>query len=249
MNSIYQIEKLLEYFANQQDIATEDIFRFYQQNETGVKRSAVIRRIVVLEKNRKIERLSKGVYRLGQTKNYVPILEKELMALYRKLQKKFPLINFCVWNTKQFNELMLHQPAQFLSVIETEKDSSEYVFHFLKQAYKEVYLNPTKAEIEKYVSLAKNGIVVKNLISETPIQQIDLTPTITIEKILVDVFCEPYLFAAQQGTELETIFKTAFEKYTINTSKLLRYANRRKRKKEIVELIQYLNLTQFEPND
>ena len=54
--------------------------------------------------------------------------------------------------------------------------------------------------------------------------------TTTIEKLLVDVFCDDEIFAAQQGTEMETIFREAFEKYTINENKMLRYADRRRKK-------------------
>ena len=54
--------------------------------------------------------------------------------------------------------------------------------------------------------------------------------TTTIEKLLVDVFCDDVLFAAQQGSEMEIIFREAFEKYTINENKMLRYADRRRKK-------------------
>jgi hypothetical protein len=54
--------------------------------------------------------------------------------------------------------------------------------------------------------------------------------TITIEKMLVDIFSDETTFAAQQGGEMQTIFKNAFEKYTINENKMLRYADRRGKK-------------------
>ena len=54
----------------------------------------------------------------------------------------------------------------------------------------------------------------------------------TLEKILVDIIADEELFAAQQG-ELEFIFKSAFDKYNINESKMKRYASRRNRKTEI----------------
>ena len=60
--------------------------------------------------------------------------------------------------------------------------------------------------------------------------------------MLVDVFCVPDIYAPQQGKELENIFKNAFEKYTINRDKLLRYSARRKRKQELIKFIEYLNI-------
>jgi len=223
-------------------IKKEDITLFYKRLEPDIKQTAIDWRIHSWIEKGVLKRIGKGEYTLGKTNNYVPLLDKELVLLYKKLSKNYPLLRFCIWNTKQFNEFMLHQPAQFYTIVETEKDSSEYVFHYLKQGNKEVYLNPTETEIDKYISLAQNCIVVKDMITETPIQRIDNTPTITIEKILIDVFCDSELFAAQQGSELETIFKTAFEKYTINKTKLLRYSYRRKRKTELLEFLEYLKI-------
>jgi hypothetical protein len=59
---------------------------------------------------------------------------------------------------------------------------------------------------------------------------------------LVDIFCDVIIFSAQQGSEMRTIFNEAFSKYTVNQSKMLRYANRR-RKKEVFE--KYLSLFQI----
>jgi len=54
--------------------------------------------------------------------------------------------------------------------------------------------------------------------------------TITIEKLLVDIFCDEIVFVAQQGGEMQIIFRNAFEKYSINENKMLRYADRRSKK-------------------
>ena len=57
-----------------------------------------------------------------------------------------------------------------------------------------------------------------------------------------DLFCEKVLFTAQQGAELATIFEEAFNKYTINQTKLFRYASRRSQKKGISNYLNELNL-------
>ena len=77
-----------------------------------------------------------------------------------------------------------------------------------------------------------NAIIIKNLNSEAPIQKWNNINVPTLEKILVDIIADDELFAAQQG-ELEFIFKSAFDKYNINESKMKRYASRRNREAEI----------------
>ena len=122
---------------------------------------------------------------------------------------------------------------RYFTLIETEREATESVFNFLKEFNKDVYINPDEKTIDLYISDKRQSIIVKTLITESPIQRIDNFPTITIEKLLTDIFCEEFLFAAQQGVEMQTIHREAFDKYTINKSKLLRYAGRRKKKQDI----------------
>ena len=57
--------------------------------------------------------------------------------------------------------------------------------------------------------------------------------------MLVDLFSDTVIFDLFQGNERSIIYTEAFEKYTINNNKLLRYASRRGKKEEIQE---YINL-------
>lgn len=128
---------------------------------------------------------------------------------------------------------MLHQPGRFYRLIEVEKDATESLFYFLKDKNLSVYLNPSPELITRYLIGEKEPWIVKPIVSEAPIQQVDGILTVTIEKMLVDIFCDPVIFNAQQGSELDQIFHAAFEKYTVNESKMLRYASRRRKNQEL----------------
>ena len=78
-----------------------------------------------------------------------------------------------------------------------------------------------------------NAIILKKLITKSPIQTIDDVPTVTLEKVIVDIYSEKKLFEAFQGSELLHIINNAVEKYAINTKTLLNYANRRSKREEI----------------
>ena len=125
---------------------------------------------------------------------------------------------------------MIHQPGRFYTLIEVEKDTTESVFYFLKDIHKNVFLDPTSDILSRYASSEREAMIVKPLVSEAPMQNVQGVQTITIEKMLVDIFCDETIFAAQQGSEMQTIFKNAFEKYTVNENKMLRYADRRRKK-------------------
>jgi hypothetical protein len=89
----------------------------------------------------------------------------------------------------------------------------------------------------KYVASKKEPIIITSLITEAPLEEIDGVKTTTLEKVLVDICSNETLFSSQQGAELTRIYETAFEKYTISETKLLRYATRRNKKEVIEQLI------------
>lgn len=156
------------------------------------------------------------------------------------MKSDFPFLTVCLWNTSVLNEFMLHQPGRYYQLIEVDKDAMESVFYYLKDKNYTVFMEPSEQLIRRYVIDEKEPLIVKSLVSEAPIQLVNGIPTVTIEKLLVDIFCDPVIFNAQQESEMNQIFNEAFEKYTISESKMLRYASRRRKNKE---LDNYLNET------
>ncbi len=91
--------------------------------------------------------------------------------------------------------------------------------------------------MSRYVYNEKNAVIVIPLMSEAPVQKYNGAITVTIEKLLVDVFCTKNIFYYLEDQDLQNIFVSAYSKYTINENRLLRYANRRKKKKELVTFL------------
>lgn len=175
---------------------------------------------------------------LGNQATYVPNIPPKLKNLNNKLKKQFPFLDTCLWTTAVFNEFMLHQPGKFFLMVEVDKDAVESVFFLLKDLKYPVFLDPTKEILNTYMPAGKETWIVKSLVTEAPIQKISDLYTTTIEKMLVDLFCDTVILDAQQGSEKDRIFKGAIEKYIINENKMLRYADRRGKKEQV---IQYLN--------
>ena len=136
---------------------------------------------------------------------------------------------------------MQHQPNHFFILVETDKETTNSVFYFLREIKKSVFIEPTNDILEKYNVNERETFIIKPIISEAPTQNINGIETVTIEKMLVDIFCDDVIFSAQQGGEMRTIFKNAFEKYTINQSKMLRYADRRRKKEELNQFIKTIS--------
>lgn len=132
---------------------------------------------------------------------------------------------------------MIHQPFRFYTLVEVEKEVMESVFYALREHGKEVFLDPSEEIVNKYLVNASEPIVISKLTTEAPTQKVNKVVTQTIEKLLVDIYCDPIIFAAQQGSELKRIYQTAFDKYNVNNTKMFRYASRRNKREEIENFI------------
>jgi hypothetical protein len=228
---------LKNHFKSKAVFETKDIVEFYEQFEKDIKPTTLNWRVYTLIQEGVLQRIGRGNFKLGEGRKFIPEISLVTKSIFKKLKAEFPYANFCVWNTSVLNEFMQHQPNRFFLLVETDKETTNSVFYFLREIKKSVFIEPTNDILEKYVVNDKEVVVIKSLISEAPTQNISEVETATIEKMLVDIFCDDVILSAQQGAEKRTIFKEAFTKYTINQSKMLRYADRRRKKEELKQFV------------
>lgn len=229
-------QDLISQFGNR-IFSTEDIANLYHSRKVDLKTTTLNWRIYDWVKKGEIERIGKGLFKIGETTTFQPVLDVKLKTLHNKVSTAFPFVQICVWNTSLINEFTQHISNVKLSIIEVDKDISEAVFLFLKEQNLNVFINPSDEILEQYIISSPNPIIIKNLLSESPLQTISNYNTITIEKLLVDLFSEKYLFNFYQGREFQNIIKNGYDKYTVNNTKLLRYASRRGKKEELKLII------------
>ncbi|MCL2598031.1 MAG: hypothetical protein FWD66_10380 [Paludibacter sp.] len=231
MNSL-NIDDLTKHFKTKTVIEMADIVDFYRVADEQIKSTTIRWRVHSLVQKEILQRVGRGKFRFGKSTTYIPEISPKSKSIYNKISKDFPFSRICVWHTSVFNEFMQHQMGKFYYLVEVEKDAVEAVFYSLKERNLSVFLNPNQEILDKYIPENKDIYIVKTLVSEAPTQQIGKIYTVSIEKMLVDIFCDETIFAAQQGAEMRTIFNDALSKYTINQNKMLRYADRRKRKND-----------------
>lgn len=235
------MEKTIEnqikhYFENSKMISKEELIKVIKNDFSNWSENTINTYLHLLKKKGVIHNLSRGIYALGKVETFNPQINNQLKKIAAQIQKKYPFINYCVWNSLWLNDLMRHQPFKNFTIVEIEKGASEQVFNELTPSFSNVYINPNETFFDRYISTLDNVIIVKNLNSEAPTLKLNELTIPTLEKILVDILIDNNLFAAQQG-ELDFIFKTAFDKYDINESKMKRYAARRNREEELERMI------------
>lgn len=225
------------HFVKKETFTTNSLVDLFRQNEPDIERTTINWRIYQLVKDGIIQRISKGKFTLGNTKSFIPETNETLVKLAEKIKTDFPFAKFCLWETSIINGLTQHHVKENMTVLEAEKEVTDSLFYSLNDddeyRKKGIYVRVNTELMEKYVSNNENPLVIRDLITEAPLQNTAQYNTVTIEKLLVDLYTDIEIFQAYQGNELTHIFKNAYQKYTINESKLLRYASRRGKKDEI----------------
>lgn len=226
----FHINTLQQQFKGKNAFVSEDLFRFYQQSKPDIKHTTVNWRIYRLVQQGVLSRVGRGKFVLGEGRIFLPEISAKTKRLYKQLHDHFPFLKICIWHTSILNEFMLHQPGRYFTLIETEKDANESVFYFLQENNYPVFLNPSSDIINRYAAGKKQSFLVRPLTTEAPTQVIHGVETVTLEKVLVDVFCDESIFASQQGSEMNHLFEEALEKYSLNENRMLRYADRKNKK-------------------
>jgi hypothetical protein len=237
--------KFIQEFKNRSYITKDDIFRYYATREPKLRDNTLRWRIHKLKEDKIILPLKRGVYSLVKKTLFNPPITKRIKNLESLYSTNFsPSLTCIIWSTEWLHQFMVHQPITHQIIIETEKYHLQSLFYQVQEKFKNTYLNPGEDVIRDYVIKEKESIIIKPLISRSPKQTVKSEIEIaSLEKILVDVFCDKDLFLAYQGTELKNIFSNAWKRYAINLSAMMTYAERRKRGNALME---YLNKNSLE---
>ena len=231
---------ILDYAEVHRNFSLGDLFA-YLQEKTGIKKSSLSWYLFKLVNENVLVRTGRGAYAKVMKQVFSPQTIEEVEEVYGSLQSDFQFAKSCVYQGEIIAPLQHHLSSNRIIYVETDRDSAETVFNFLKDRNHDVYLRPDKNMIYRYVDMDSRVIFVKNLVSEAPLQEVSGVPMPTLEKLLVDILRDTDFFYLQ-GSEGDRIIENAFNLYTINRNRLFRYADRRKVKKELSSILESLNI-------
>lgn len=182
-----------------------------------------------------IERVSRGIYRLSNKRQFRFVTNEYISQINELIKQKFPFVRYCIWSGNSLTSLMHHIAINNSIYVEIERDAVESVFNVLKEIYSDVFINPNDTLMERYIDLSQNSIIVKTLVSEAPLEKTDDIPMPSFEKVLVDI-CFDADFQYLAGSELHNVIDNS-RKYSIDNSRLLRYASRKNKREQMRKLI------------
>lgn len=203
--------------------------------DCGMKPVTARQYLSALTKEHILVRIGQGVYAIAQKQSFTYKPSKSARKLYLKMKTELPFTDFCVYDGSILSSIQHHVSVNHAIYIETNRDAIESVFCRLKELYKNVFRQPDSAFTYDYINLQKECIIVKPLVTESPLMEVDGIKIPTLEKLLVDTQKDAD-FDYLHGEEAQNMFQLAFDQYSINTQKLMRYAKRRNIDQEIQEL-------------
>lgn len=232
-------ELILDYaYKHDEIVVRKDFMHWFEENypEGSVRSMDMVLQQMVAAGT--LVRTEYGVFRLGETKRcFRPMVTVEMRELFSQVRERYPYTNCCIWQASELGVFMQHVPNLDVLILEAEKLAAEAVFEDVRvlAVGRKVLLNPSERDYRLYAS-GERALIVKVMVSESPVQEVGGVTVPQLEKILVDATVAPELDFARGG-EIFTIFENAGEMYRIGKKTMLRYATRRGQREEIEKLI------------
>lgn len=225
-------DNIIAYAESRTQFSVDDLISSIAK---GMERNTLSWHLSNLCKLGKLRRIGRGLYSTQTKTAYSIKASKKVRSLYRSLHKDFPFADFCLYDGLLLMPLLHDLSPNSTIYIETNRDVMESVFNHLGQKYQgRLFLAPTKEMTSKYIDLAQENIIIKPLITESPLTEDDGVPMPTLEKILVDTRVDADFFYLHGYENLEML-RTAIAHYDVNQTRLLRYADRRNEKENIIK--------------
>jgi hypothetical protein len=121
-----------------------------------------------------------------------------------------------------------------VTFVYAEKDMLQSLKDFLTDNNYNIFLNPHRSEVDKYVELKNRTVILRLSVFSRESKK---EPLAKIERILVDLFIESKKINMIDIEEYKKIFSDIVLNYRINIAKMLDYAYSRKIKSKILNII------------
>ena len=233
-------DKILSIVEDYGETTISSLFEEIKKGDPDLPYSTLKWRIYSLKEEGVLRRVGRGQYVLGEKGDeYRPIISHKLRLINKKIKENFPYARMAIWSTQWLSDFMLHQPMSHFIVVEVEPDALSAVFDMLKDLWNttRVLYKPGSEEFDRYSAGSQDLIVVLDLISESPLMEVDSATVPMMEKIVVDLFASKNIFEGYRGKELSNIFNEFSSKYFFSKTKMFRYARRRNCQKDLSELL------------
>ncbi len=224
------IKEFISEFSAKGKFSLNEIFLFYQKQNINVKKNAVQWRTNKLIELGIIQRIGRGIYSFGSNPDFSPPLTFHIKNIYRILMDELSEVKYCIWSTEWIKPYFPEIGDQYFTIVEAERSGWVNSWYKLWKGktgltYFSSFFNVFK-EYKK-----KNIIVIRKIKSESPIFESNGIYFPHLEKMIVDLYCDWDKIYPKKKPTFYILFRKLYKNFSVNESRLLRYADRRKKKK------------------
>lgn len=188
-----------------------------------------------------ISHVGRGIYSFQHKKEYSPDLSRKAKQFYNKtyklLPKNTPLI---IYENFSVDDILGMERMNHFIFMHVPKEHLEFFFYDILHLGKRVFIKPGKEVTERYITPFSESVILYPMLSDMPFLTIGGYKTLSLEGMLVHSIIFGAEYYRARSIDMKSAFKTALDNYNVNISKLLRYAARRERKKQIVAILSEL---------
>lgn len=209
------------------EFSKQDYYEFLRNNGYVKKYNSYLVSFQKLINDGKVHRVGRNRYcaEKKEYRSYSHLYSGEAVKIADCIKSNHPFTDFVIFETVQLNEFINHQIGKNTIFVYVDIDVADFVYETLNMEFQGmVMLSPKSKEFHQY--RRENSVVISRLISESP-KNTDVPWQISLEKMLVDIIADRLVHETFSESEYSNIFDTAFERYIIDKSKLIRYAGRR----------------------
>ena len=211
----------------------KELISIMKNENSEMSDNSLIWMIGDLVKRGKLVHIGRDQYALSDRKKdeYSPVYSQSAVDIKNHVAGKYPAIGFTVFESILLNEFLNHLIARNTIFIQTERDTSAFIFDFIRENIQaNVLYKPSEKDYSRYWQ--PDMIVVLDWTSQAPLN-LAAPHDITAEKMLVDIYCDKAIRMSYNDGEYQTIVEDMYERYNIDTVRLLRYAGRRNKADKI----------------
>lgn len=236
-NNNLSINDLKEKFSDYNQFSLKDILEFYRLKDPLIKKTTVQWRVTRLLELEIMQRIGRGKYTIGNYRKFIPYPTSQIEKANHHLINKFPDSKYCIWSTEWLKTYLTKLDVQIIFVEGTGNEPINFYFHLWEQRYCSVYYKLLDKVSKMFY---KNSIIVRKMISGSPLIESEGIFYAHLEKIIVDLYCDWNLIYPHNQPNFQQLLKKLHKDFSINESKLLRYADRRNKKKIFAKYLKKL---------
>lgn len=240
MNNTELAYYLKGHFSDKQEFTTKDITDALQKHFPDLSGSTIAWKLNQLKKDKLLYQIGRGLYTFDYKPEFSPELSLKTKRLFNRVKSIYSG-EIVIWDTMLLKEITEVEISKHWIFIALNKEDMNSLFDALQTFSRPVYINPDKETTARYLIPQNEAIILTALITETPTERSGDYLSPSIEGILVNAWFEHEQFLQPIGLDIHKLYEQAFAKYNVNKSKLLRYAARRDKRKEINELLKLSN--------